>query len=107
MSLIQSGLLTEVQAEVQKAEKTTGKKVAESTTTRTADKKDEDWFNAEKYIETAKKLNVMGEERPYKWAKPTIYKVMKGELTIAKAKKALVAIAEKNPKLAYYLKKVA
>lgn len=116
MSLITSGLLTEVAEQKPVAKKTSNKgkkseakaeEKAETVTIKVAEPQTDDKFDYAQYIEVAKGLKVMGEKVPYKWARKTIYKVMNGELTMVKASKELVKIAEKNPKLAYYLKAIA
>lgn len=84
-SLIKSGLITEVGAvrTEEKSEKG-GKKG-----------KNEDWFDREKYLELGEKFNAIfvaksgkhkGEKKVYAWARPSIYAIMRGELTMAKAK---------------------
>lgn len=53
--------------------------------------KDEDWFDREKYLELGDKFKATfvtnkGEKKVYAYARPSIYAVLRGELTMAKAK---------------------
>ena len=60
-------------------------------------KKSDDNFDRALYESIAKELGVLGKHGVYKACRPTVYKVMDGSLTKAKAKKEVEAWKKSNP----------
>lgn len=57
-------------------------------------KKSDDTFDRDKYLSIAKELGCLGKKGVWKGCRPTVYKVMDGTLTKAKAKAEVKAFAE-------------
>lgn len=105
MDLIKVGFLTEV-SEKKSAPKTATKKDADKPKTEFVP-----WTDEQKadYHDIAEKLGVMGKNGVWNWAKAEVRNCMglkgkKREQAIAKAQKNLIAMAQKDKKLEYYLK---
>lgn len=53
-------------------------------------------FDREKYLETAKKLGCLGAKGVWKCARPVVYKVMDGDMTLKAGKAEIQSIVAKN-----------